>query len=463
MAFDFSKREAVEVASGIRGYSVSPDGTKLIYRTQAGLFITDAAARKAAPGEGKVDLSGMKLQKDPKLEWVDSFNETWRRYRDFFYVENMNGVDWPKMKELYSALLPFVSHRTDLTYIISEMVSELSAGHCYVGGGDQPTVSYAGLGLLGATFEATDSGYYKIKQIYAGENWNEDLRSPLTEPGIVAKEGEYIIAIDGVTLKTDTNPYKLLYGKADRTIELTLNDKPSAEGARKVTVKPIRDEQQLRYYDWVKHNREYVAEKTGGRVGYIHVPDMGVPGLNEFVKWFYAQTDKEGLICDFRYNGGGFVSELVLDRLSKTLKGMGNSRNFAPSTYPNTVFYGHMVGLTNQYAASDGDIVSFYWKEYKLGPLVGRRTWGGVVGIRGFPSLLDGGYAFVPEFGTYDLHSKWIMENHGVDPDVVLDNLPKDVIAGVDAQLDKAIELVLEAMAKEPRKRPPKPAEGPVR
>ena len=463
IAYDLKERKAVDVVSGIRGYSLSPDGSKLMYSTQAGYFITAAAAKAATPGDGKVDLSGLKLQKDPKQEWVNSFNETWRRYRDFFYVPNMHGIDWPKMKQLYGALLPYISHRNDLTYVLSEMVSELSAGHCYVGGGDQPTVSYEGLGLLGATFEPGDNGYYKIKEIYPGENWREDLRSPLTESGVVAKAGEYIIAIDGIELKTNTNPYKLLYGKANRTIELKLNDKPSAEGARKVTVKPIRNEQQLRYNSWVKYNREYVAAKTDGRVGYIHVPDMGFPGLNEFVKWFYGQVDKEGLVCDFRYNGGGFVSQLVLDRLSKELKGMGNSRNFNPGTYPATVFYGHMVGLTNEYAASDGDIVSFYWKEYKLGPLVGKRTWGGVVGIRGFPNLLDGGYAFVPEFGTYDLQSKWIMENYGVDPDIDLDNLPKDVIAGKDPQLDKGIELVLEAMEKDPRKRPPKPTEYPVR
>jgi len=463
IAYDLKKRKATDVISGVRGYALSPDGKKLLVRVNQDFNIINAAAAPAKPSDGKLDLAGMKMKKCPKCEWKNSFNEVWRRYRDFFYVPNMHGVDWPKMKERYGALLPYVSHRNDLTYIISEMVSELCVGHAYVGGGDQPKVKYPGVGLIGALFEPTESGYYRIKKIYAGENWNNDLRSPLTESGIVAHEGEYILAIDGRKLTIDDNPYSFLYGKADRTVTLKLNEKPTDEGAREVTVKPIRDEWNLRYYNWVKHNREYVSKKTDGRVGYIHIPDMGVNGLNEFVKWFYAQIDKEGLVVDVRYNGGGFVSELILDRLSKTLKGMGSSRNFTPGTYPSTVFVGHMVGLTNRYAASDGDIVSYYWKEYGLGPLIGTRTWGGVVGIRGFPPLLDGGYAYVPEFGTYDLEGKWIMENYGVDPDIELDNLPKDVIAGVDTQLDYGIKLVMEAIEKEPRKRTPKPSEYPVR
>ena len=275
--------------------------------------------------------------------------------------------------------------------------------------------------------------------------------------------GEYILAVDGVPIGTDTNPYKLLVNKDGRSVELTVNDEPTTEGSRKVKVRTINSERGLAYYTWVKKNREYVTEKTGGRVGYIHIPDMGTNGLTEFIKWYYGQLDKEGLVVDVRYNGGGFVSQQILERLRRVLAGMGHSRNFPPTTYPGATFVGHMVCLTNLYAASDGDIFSYYWKAFKLGPLVGTRTWGGTVGYRAVHTLMDGGYVIVPEFGTYSLDRRWSMENYGVDPDIVLDNLPADVIAGKDPQLDKAIELVLEAMEKDPIKRPEKPDKYPVR
>ena len=461
--YDVKNRKEQLFLTPANGYSLSPDGKKLLYRSGATYGILDVAPKQNKVGDGKLNLSNMEMLKEPRGEWQNAFNEVWRRYRDYFYAPNMHGVDWPKMREIYGEIVPYVAHRTDLTYLISELVSELGAGHAYVGGGDQPRPKFHGVGLLGATFEATDSGFYRIKQIYAGENWHENYRSPLTEPGVDVDEGDYIIAVDGAPLKTSQNPYSLFVNKVDRTVELTVSNEPSEDGARKATVKPIKDEWPLRYYNWVKKNRDYVTEKTGGRVGYVHIPDMGAPGLSEFVKWYYAQLDKEGLIVDVRFNGGGFVSEMILERLRRIVVGMGHARNFTPGTYPEAAFVGPKVCLTNKYAASDGDIVSYFWKEYKLGPLVGTRTWGGVVGIRGKPPLIDGGYAFVPEFGMFSMDREWIMENYGVDPDIVLDNLPKDIIAGKDPQLDKGIELVLKAMEEQRTKRPESPDEYPIR
>ena len=460
--YDLGEREEHTLLAPVMGYSLSPDGAKLLYRSGSTYGIINAAPGRYSVGDGRLDLSSMRMLRDPRAEWANSFNEVWRRARDFFYDPNMHGLDWPAMRERYVALLPYVSHRNDLTYILSEMVSELCCSHTYIGGGDQPQVERVGIGLLGATFEATESGFYRIAKIYVGENWHNDLRSPLTEPGVVAHEGDYVIAIDGTPLRTDANPYSLLANKADRTVVLTLNDEPTEEGAREVSVRPISDEWSLRYYNWVRDNRNYVSERTDGRVGYVHIPDMSTAGLREFAKWYYAQIDREGMIIDVRYNGGGFVSQMILERLRRILVGMGVSRNFGISTYPDNIFVGHQVCITNLYAASDGDIVSYFWREYGLGPLIGTRTWGGVIGIRGGPQLLDGGYFFVPEFATYGIDSQWIMENVGVTPDEVVDLLPVDFHAGRDPQLDRAIELVLEAMEREPRRRP-EPPEYPIR
>jgi tricorn protease len=358
----------------------------------------------------------------------------------------MHGVDWPGLGELYKALVPFVSHRTDLTYVISEMVSELGAGHCYVGGGDQPELKSPQTGLLGCTFVDSDEGYYRIDKIYAGENWHDDLRSPLTEPGVNVKSGDYLIAIDGNEVKTGQNVFSYLANKSDRIVEITVNDKPTKDGARTCKVKPISGETNLIYYNWVKKNRDYVTDKTDGQVGYIHIPDMSNQGLKEFIKWYYAQMDKKALIVDIRYNGGGFVSQLILRRLLREMAGMFSSRDGGPQTYPAQTFVGPKVCITNQYAASDGDIFGYFFKHYKLGTVIGMRSWGGVIGISGMPPLLDGGYAFVPGGGTYSLEGKWIIENIGVEPDIVVDNLPKRVIEGYDDQLDKAIEIALDEM-----------------
>jgi tricorn protease len=372
----------------------------------------------------------------------------------------MHGVDWPEMKRRYGVLVPYVAHRTDLTYLIGEMIAELNIGHAYVGGGDMPQAKTVPIALLGVDY-ALDaaSGRYRIERVLQGENWIETRRSPLTEPGVDAPQGSYLLKIDGIDLKYPQVPDDLLQNKTGGTVMLTINSRPEDKGARQVTVRPLPDEEQLRYFDKIETNRLKVDKATAGKVGYLHIPNMGGDGLNEFVRQYYPQIRKQGLIIDVRNNGGGFVSEVILERLRRVLSGMGNSRNGGVTTYPSQVFYGPMVCLINHYSASDGDIFPFYFKKYALGPLIGKRTWGGVVGIRGYSPLVDGGYVTRPEFGTYGLEGDWVIEGHGVDPDIEVDNRDDLVVQGRDPQLEKGIEVVLEEIRKNPRTLPavPKP------
>jgi tricorn protease len=317
--------------------------------------------------------------------------------------------------------------------------------------------------LLGADFEAdTASSMYRFKKIYSGENWDPETRSPLTEPGVNVNAGDYLLAINGRPLRVPQNPYELLVNTANETTSLTVNSKPSEDGSRTVLVKPITDEFSLHELNMIETNRKKVDAATHGRVGYIYLPDMGDHGLNEFVKQYFPQIRKEGLIIDVRYNGGGFVDPLIFARLRRVLAGMNSNRNWESNTVPPLAFHGSMVCVTNRYAASDGDIFSYFFKYYKLGPLIGERTWGGVRGIRGNISLMDGGYITRPEASRYNLDSQWIIENHGVQPDIVVENRPDQVVKGQDPQLEKAIEVVMQEIQANPKKLPPRPPDLPA-
>lgn len=440
-----SKKEEV-IAESISNYDISPDGKKLIVQKNSSYVIADAGTGKVNFSSGKLDLSGLKAKVDYRAEWKQMFNEAWRQERDFFYDPDMHQVDWPGVKERYGALIGDLSHRDDLNYVLGEMVSELATSHTYVGQGDYPEVERISSGLLGCTFELAD-GYWKITHIIPGENWSSSGRSPLTEPGMNVSEGDYVLAIDGKLLDGSMNPYSLLENKAPGSaVSLTIGKTPDISKARAVDVRPIGDEHPLRYGEWVESNRQKVLKASGGRIGYLHIPDMGFEGLNEFVKRFYSQLEMDALLIDVRYNGGGFVSQMILERLRRRIVGLGAPRNAAPDPYPMASFNSPMVCLINQYSASDGDIFPHYFREYGLGELIGRRTWGGVIGIRGYINLMDGGYITRPEFSSYSLDKSWIMENKGVSPDIEVDNLPEDVISGRDPQLEKAVEVLLKKL-----------------
>ena len=348
-----------------------------------------------------------------------------------------------------------------MTYILAQMIGELSNSHTYVGGGEYPALRTVNVGLLGADYEVDANGMYRFKKIYAGENWDAHSRSPLTEPGVNVKQGDYLIAINGRALRSPDTPDKLLVNTANEVVTLTVNSKPSADGARKVVVKPIADEYMLHELDMIETNRKKVEAASGGRIGYVYLQDMEDAGLNEFVKQFFPQIRKEGIIIDVRYNGGGFVDQLIFERLRRILGGMDSARNWESSTIPDVVFNGSMACITNHYAASDGDLFSYFFKHYKLGPLIGERTWGGVRGIRGLFPLMDGGYVSRPEFALYGLDSKWLVENRGVEPDVVVDDSPDLVVKGQDPQLEKAIEMVMQQIEAHPKPLPARPPDLP--
>lgn len=451
-------RKETTLTEDIRGYVLSDDGNKLLVGQGPGFNLYDATptgerSRKA------VSTSGLYVDRVPAEEWNQIFNEVWRRYRDWFYVSNMHGYDWVALREQYKPLLKYVAHRSDLNYVIQEMISELTVQHAYIDGGDFNIPSRPRSGLPGARFELdVQAGRYRISKIFAGENEEDLYRSPLTEVGVNASVGDYVLAIDGEELKATDDPYRLLRNKGDNPVQLTVNKTPTMQGARTVSYRPILDEQNLIYLDWVNGNREKVSKATGGRVGYIHIPDMGANGIREFIKWYYPQLQKEGLVVDVRANGGGNVSRMLIERLRRKLLGLNYSRtNDTAATYPDGVFIGPMVALLDENSASDGDIFPSMFREAGLGPLIGKRSWGGVVGITNRGQLIDGGVVNVPESGLASKTGQWIIEGYGVDPDIEVDNDPQSVINGKDPQLERAITEIMTKL-KQPVKLPGKPA-----
>jgi tricorn protease len=387
----------------------------------------------------------MKVYIDKDQEWKQIFDEAWRQMRDFFYVENMHGVNWPAMKEKYGQMLPYVNNRNDLNYLVGEMIAELNVGHAYVLGGDKPVPERIKTGLLGAKVSKDASGYFKVDKILKGQNWNGTMRSPLTEVGVNIKEGDFILAVDGKPTDKMPDIYAAFLGKADKPVELTVNTTASLAGSRKVIIEPVSDEANLYYYNWVQHNIDYVNSKTNGEIGYIHIPDMGPEGLNEFVKYFYPQLGKKGLIIDDRGNGGGNVSPMIIERLQREITRSNMARNVeVPSQTPRQMILGPKVMLINQYSASDGDLFPYAFKKHEMGTVIGMRTWGGVVGIRGSLPFIDGMDLRKPEFASYSSEtSDWIIEGIGVEPDIVIDNDPAQEYKGIDTQLDKAIEVIM--------------------
>ena len=456
--YSIKDRKETNLVDDIRGYTLSDDGSKVLVAQGPGYSLYDATPQ-GERSKKAVATNGLYVDRVPTEEWNQIFNEVWRRYRDWFYVSNMHGFDWQALREQYRPMLKYVAHRSDLNYVISEMIAELTVQHAYIDGGDFQTPPRPRSGLPGARFELDQqAGRYRISKIFGGDNSEDIYRSPLTEVGVNASVGDYVLAIDGEELKATDDPYRLLRNKADNPVQLTINKTPTMQGARTVSYRPITDEQNLIYMDWVAHNREKVSKATNGRVGYLHVPDMGANGIREFIKWYYPQLQKEALIVDVRANGGGNVSRMLIERLRRKVLALNYSRtNDDASTYPDGVFIGPMVALLDENSASDGDIFPAMFREAGLGPLIGKRSWGGVVGITNRGQLIDGGVVNVPEFGFTNKAGEWIIEGYGVDPDIEVDNDPQSVIAGKDPQLERAISEVM-AKLKSPVKLPPKPA-----
>lgn len=440
--FDLTTQKDDNCADGSISYRNGDK--KAILMKGRGAAVVDFPAGKVRSDED-VDLSNMIATVDYSAEWAQIYDEVWRAFRDGFYLENMHGRDWQAIKDKYEVLVPYAKTRLDLNYIIGEMISELGCGHAYVTIGEYDKPERISMGLLGAELSKDASGYFRIDKILEGAPYEEKLRSPLNEPGTGVEVGNFITAIDGIPVDGVKNIYELLVGKAGVLTELTVNTSAAA-GGKKVVVRPIADEYPLYHYEWVLNNIRTVEEKSGGKVGYIYIPDMSAEGLNEFVRYWYPQLDKEALIIDDRANGGGNISPMVIERLQREAYRLTMYRTSSQTgTIPEGTHTGPKVLLVNKYSASDGDLFPWSFKATGLGTIIGTRSWGGIVGISGSLPYMDGTDVRVPFFTNYDAKTgQWIVENHGVDPDIVIDNDPVKEAAGIDEQLDEAIRVALE-------------------
>lgn len=458
--FTLEEREEKPVMSGVTFYNLSADGNKLLYQAAGGWGIVDAAG-EAKPGDGKLDTADVRMKVDPAAEWKQIFREAWRYQRDYFYVDNVHGLDLDEAYERYAPWVEDVRIRADLTHLLDILGGETSVGHSFTAGGDNPDIDTVPVGLLGADLEVAGDRY-RIATIYDGESWNPELRAPLRGPGLDIKEGDYLLSVNGRELKAGMNPYSLFDRTADRQTVLKVNDKPDMKDAREVTVVPVASEAALRTRAWVEGNRRRVDAMSDGKLAYVWLPDTGQNGYVSFNRYYFAQQDKRGAVIDERFNQGGAIADYVVDLLSRTLMGYFNNPigDHQPFTAPNAGIWGPKVMLINDLAASGGDMLPYMFRLRKIGPLIGTRTWGGLVGIWDVPPLLDGGFITAPRGGFFNLEGEWDVENQGVSPDIEIEQLPAEVNAGRDPQLEKGVEVALELLREHPvelKKQPPDP------
>ncbi len=460
--YKLKERENEVLLADVDSYMVSFDGEKLLYKNGL-VFSIVATAGKIDPGKGRLAMDVIEVRVDPRAEWRQIFAEAWRINRDYFYAPNMHGVDWEAQREKYAAFLPHLATRADLNRVVQWMCSELAVGHHRVASGDtiaEPR-SVPG-GLLGADYEIAD-GRYRLKKVYGGLNWNPQLRSPLTEPGVNAGAGEYLLAVNGRDLKPPANLYSYFENTAEKIVELTLGPNADGSGSRTVQVVPVASEAALRNRDWVEGNLKKVDEATGGRVAYVYVPNTAGQGHAYFKRYFYPQVHKDAIIVDERFNGGGSIADYYIDILRRPFIANWAMRYGENLKTPFASIQGPKAMIIDETAGSGGDLLPWMFRKFGLGPLIGQPTWGGLVGTLGFPVLMDGGYVAAPNLAIWTAEEGYIVENEGVPPDIEVEQTPADVIAGRDPQLEKAIEVVMEALRNDPPPaavRPPDPVRG---
>jgi tricorn protease len=464
--YNLKTRKDEVVAGEVDAYSLSADGKRVLIQHKDDFKVVDAKkdAMKDEDSVKPLDLGHMRLLVEPRTEWAEMFDNAWRLDRDMFFNPEMNGVDWRAMHDKYAKLVPAAASREDLNYIIGEMIGELSNSHTYVGGGDdgetQPAIHPGELGADLAVDPA--SGRYRIARILPGDNSRPEYRSPLSEAGVAVAEGDYLLAINGVELRAPTDPDQLLQtSDTDTPVEIAIAAAPNGP-RRLVRVKPIENELSIREAAWIENNRETVDRLSGGRVGYVYLSDMGALGMQQFMRQFYAQANKDAMILDDRWNGGGFIAPYPLERLRRVLAALDVNRERGIATEPQVVVNGPKVALLNHWSASDGDIFPWLFKKYGLGELIGTRSWGGVRGIRGEWRLIDGGYITIPEEAMYGENSDWLIENHGVDPDIVVEDEPADLLAGHDRQLETAVSVLMQKLQGKPSGPPAPPPLSPA-
>lgn len=454
--FDLKSRESQPILKmgGIQGISFNPSRTKMAYVARGGVFVVDVRPG-LQPGQGAVSTSAVEATIDPRAEWKQMFWEAWRYERDFFYDPNMVGVDWKAVGQKYEKFLPYVSDISDMGYILGLLIGELGTGHAYTSGFGGPVPNPVNQGLLGADYEVVGNAV-RFKRILKGANYEESKRGPLSEPGIDVKVGEYLLEIDGLPVDAKNSPNSRLLGKAGRAVVLTINSTPSMSGSRKVRVVATGSESDLRYTDWVEGNRAKVDKMSGGRIGYMHIPNTSMQGAIELIRGFYSQWNKDALLIDERFNGGGYIQPWFVDTLVRNIKA-GIRARYGDDTFDARANEGPKALLINEYAGSGGDFFPWMFRQAKAGPLIGKRTWGGLVGIRGGIPLMGGGSVTAPEFGIYDKEvGKWIAENTGVSPDIEVDNDPASLAKGRDPQLEKGVEYLLNEL-KKARPQPKRP------
>jgi len=453
--YDLKKREAKPFMSGISAYEISANGKKLFYMAHSVYGIVDSSG-KAKVGDGKLKTSELQMRVDPVAEWKQIYREGWRINRDFLYDENMHGADWDAMYKKYKPLVAHVAHRSDLSYILANLIGELTIGHSWAGGGVLPKVETVPVGLLGVDYKV-DNGYYRIAKIYTGENWNPNLRAPLTAPGLEVSEGDYLLEVNGLELKPPVNIYRAFEGTSGKQISLRVNSKPLKEGSSLVNVVPVGNERALRTRDWIEGNRRKVDKMSNGRLAYVYLPNTSFAGYVNFNRYYFAQQDKEGAVIDERFNGGGSVADYFVDLMSRPLMAYFATRDGKEVTTPIAQIFGPKVMIINEYAGSGGDALPYFFRFRKIGPLVGKRTWGGLVGHHGGVDLIDGGYISSPNLAMYNVDGEWDVENVGVAPDIEVEMTPAKVIRGGDPQLEHAVKEALKMLEKNPVKLAPRP------
>jgi len=452
--YDLEEREEKTILADVDSFQATTDGGKVLVARKGTFAFLDIKADQKF--EKKMPTDDLPMELDPAAEWRQIFNDTWRLERDMFYDPGMHGVDWKAMKVRYGKLLDDCATREDVNFVLGELIAELSASHTYRGGGDLETPLRQGVGLLGADF-ALENGQYRIKRILHGAAWDAQARGPLGQPGVDVKEGDYLLAVNHVPMDIRLDPWAAFQDLAGKTVLLTVNDKPTLEGARSVTVETLESEGRLRQLAWVEAQRQFVDRASGGRIGYIYVPDTGIGGQNELVRQFRGQWDKDGLIIDERFNSGGQIPDRFVEMLGRKVLNYWGVRDGKDWQWPVTAHTGPMAMLINGWSGSGGDCFPFYFRQAGLGPLIGRRTWGGLIGISGAPVLIDGGTVTVPTFGIYSTDGNWMIEGHGVEPDIEVMDDPALLIQGRDPQLERAVKEVSDALARNPPRPPAKP------
>ncbi len=460
--FSLKDRKSVAFMDRVQSASTSFDRKSLLYRSGSNWGIVKTTSPKAKAGDGRLSLN-LRLKINPKEEWQQIFREGWRYQRDFLYVDNVHGAPWNEVFEWYHPWVDHVRHRSDLNYIVDIIGGEVAVGHSYTSGGDFPNLDFVNIGLLGADIEVSN-GHYRIKKIYTGENWNPNLRSPLSGPGIKVKEGDYILEVDGQAISAEDNFYSAFEATANRQVKLRVNNSPTLEGSQSVTVRPVTNERQLRTFDWVESNRRKVDELSNGQLAYVYVPNTGGAGYTYFNRYYFSQQHKKGAVIDERNNGGGSAADYMVDIMNRKLLGYFNSKtgDRRPWTTPMAGIWGPKVMIINGRAGSGGDLLPYMFKDLKIGPLVGTLTWGGLVGTWDTPRFIDGGRMVAPRGGFFDTNGEWAVEGVGIAPDIEVIQEPSKVAAGGDPQLERAVEEALKLMKTEGIQLKPEPA-PPVR